>query len=242
MNHSRFTIARLSMKSTSRLIFSLVALTLHAFTAGVRGQTTPVVSTLYSFTGTGTDGADPAAGLVQGKEGNFYGTTSSGGSSNAGTVFKMTPAGVVTTLYSFSGGSDGKDPVGSLVQGSDGNFYGTTLGAGSGNDGTIFQITPAGVLTTLYSFDIYSNGGGANPHAGLVVGSDGNFYGTAFNGGLYDVGTVYQITPAGCTARPTKAAAAAMARSSRSRPPFPTKPCTASRGTAARTDVRRIPP
>ncbi len=82
---------------------------------------------------------------MQGSDGNFYGTTSSGGSNNDGTVFKITPGGTLTTLYSFSG-NDGLEPVASLVQGSDGNFYGTTLnGIGSkGRGGSVFKITPSG--------------------------------------------------------------------------------------------------
>src|SRR5438094_3420921 len=104
---------------------------------------------LYSFNG--SDGAYPYAGLVQGSDGNFYGTTGGGGTNGAGTVFKITSGGSFTTLYSFSG-SDGATPYGTLVQGSDGNFYGTTVSGGASNAGTVFQITSGGSLTTLYNF------------------------------------------------------------------------------------------
>jgi uncharacterized repeat protein (TIGR03803 family) len=95
-------------------------------------------------------------------------------------------------LYSFSG-DDGANPHGTLVQGSDGNFYGTTSFGGASNDGTVFQITPAGSLTTLYSF---SGGDGSHPFAGLVQGGDGDFYGTTFRGGAGNSGTVFKLSPA----------------------------------------------
>ncbi len=94
----------------------------------------------------------PLAGLIQAADGNFYGATEGGGPSNAGTVFKITPAGVETVLYSFTGGSDGWEPFAGLIQATDGNFYGTTTYGGSSNMGTVFKITPAGVETVLYSF------------------------------------------------------------------------------------------
>ena len=144
-------------------------------------KTTPsgTLTTLYSFAG--SDGDTPVAGLVQSRDGNFYGTTSAGGVNDGGTVFKITPSGTLTTLYSFAGnGSDGANPFAELVQGSDGNFYGTTLSGGENNDGTVFKITPSGTLTTLYSF---AGSDGDQAYAGLVQGSDGNFYGTTYAGG-----------------------------------------------------------
>ena len=159
-----------------------------------------VLTTLYTFTG-GTDGALPA-GLVQASDGNFYGTTIFGGTGNFGTVFQITPAGSLTTLYSFTGGADGFYPVAGLVQGSDGNFYGTTQFGGTVGYGTVFQITPTGVLTTLYSF---TGGTDGSEPDGLVQASDGNFYGTTASGGtggplcifINGCGTLFQITPAG---------------------------------------------
>ncbi|HXA80738.1 MAG TPA: choice-of-anchor tandem repeat GloVer-containing protein, partial [Opitutaceae bacterium] len=154
------------------------------------------LTTLVSFTG--ANGSYPAANLVQGIDGNFYGTTTEDNVNDDGTVFKMTPAGVLTTLVYFSSTS-GQYPN-ALVQGSDGNFYGTTEGTGSGGkDGTIFKITPAGALTTLASFD---SANGNEPLAGLVQGSDGNFYGTTVLGGSSNVGVVFQLIVPSCTAAP----------------------------------------
>ncbi|MDQ5872659.1 MAG: hypothetical protein M3547_10715, partial [Acidobacteriota bacterium] len=126
--------------------------------ASARADSVP----LYSFNG--SDGAAPLAGLVQGSDGNFYGTTASGGASDAGTVFKITSGGSLTTLYNFSY-SDGATPRAGLVQGSDGNFYGTTASGGASDAGTVFKITSGGSLTTLYNFS-YSDGW--SPYAGLV--------------------------------------------------------------------------
>jgi uncharacterized repeat protein (TIGR03803 family) len=163
------------------------------------------LTTLYSFCAQTncTDGGSPAAQLVLGNDGNFYGTTSGGGEFlYYGTVFKITPAGALTTLHSFQAyPTDGDAPVAPLVQDSDGNFYGTTELGGSGTFGTVFKITPAGVLTTLYNFD--DNAHGWSPYAGLVQGSDGNFYGTTSSGGSSPAcqypgcGTAFKITPAG---------------------------------------------
>ncbi len=159
------------------------------------------LTTLHSFSG--ADGGHPAAGLVQGTDGNFYGTTSSGGSSanctgGCGTVFKMSPNGSLSWIYSFKSTGDGAAPVAGLVQASDGNFYGTTSG-GLFAMGTVFKITPSGSLTTLHSF-----GGtdGSHPFAALVRGSDGSFYGTTAAGGTVNTcdggcGTIFKITSSG---------------------------------------------
>ncbi len=148
------------------------------------------------------DGSSPAAGLVQAIDGNFYGTTSRGGTSSncyggCGTVFKITPEGVLTTLHSFEG-TDGDIPYADLVQATDGNFYGTTSGGGDNSWGTVFKITPEGTLTTLYSFcPQIPCPDGEVPIAGLVQATDGNFYGTTEFGGVYYSGTVFKITPEG---------------------------------------------
>jgi uncharacterized repeat protein (TIGR03803 family) len=168
------------------------------------------LTTLYSFCASEGcfDGENPTAGLVQGTDGNFYGTTSAGGESNGGTVFKMTPSGTLTTLHSFcaspDGCLDGENPEG-LVQGTDGSFYGTTFSRGASNGGTVFKITPSGTLTTLYSFCSQSGcPDGQYPEAGLVQGTDGNFYGPTAGGGANvgtngapGAGTVFKITPSG---------------------------------------------
>jgi uncharacterized repeat protein (TIGR03803 family) len=139
----------------------------------------------------------PSAALVEGSDGNFYGTTAYGGESGKGTVFQVTTNGALAILASFNG-PNGSHPTAALVEGSDGNFYGTTAyGGTNGNNGTVFQITPEGALTTLVSF----NGtNGRHSAGGLVEGTDGNVYGTTIRGGADDLGTVFQITPAGTLA------------------------------------------
>jgi uncharacterized repeat protein (TIGR03803 family) len=162
------------------------------------------VTTLYSFCAQSgcIDGAAPQAGLVQAIDGNLYGTTPNGGANCApnggcGTVFKITPNGELTTLYSFcaqSGCTDGAYPFAGLVQATDGNLYGTTLFGGANNDGTVFEMTPKGTLKTLFSFDSTN---GTNPYAGLIQASDGNFYGTTIGGGKFNYGMVFKLTPRG---------------------------------------------
>ena len=152
------------------------------------------LTTLYSFSGN-ADGAQPRGVLIQASDGNFYGTTYSGGLvSNAGTVFAISPTGTPTTLYRFSGGGDGAQPYGDLVQGSDSNFYGTTYGGGLYGAGTIFAMNSAGSLNTLYSFT--GGADGANPAAGLVLGANNRLYGTTYGGGLGS-GTVFRISTVG---------------------------------------------
>jgi len=175
--------------------------------------TTAILSPAQTFTTLldfdSGNGSLPEASLIQASDGNFYGTTYRGGKYNFGTIFKMTAAGTLTTLYNFcpqSGCLDGSNPYGQLVQGTDGNFYGTTNTGGANTYalcttgcGTVFKLTPTGTLTTLYSFCSQTDcTDGAVPFAGLVQGTDGNFYGTTYYGGsttLY--GSVFEITPAG---------------------------------------------
>jgi uncharacterized repeat protein (TIGR03803 family) len=156
------------------------------------------------------DGASPLGALIQGTDGNFYGTTQTGGTNDHGTVFKITPAGKLTTLHSF-GTSDGCYPVSALLQAANGNFYGTTSECGVNkvgkSSGTVFEITPAGKLTTLYSFCSEANcTDGAGP-SGLVLASDDILYGATGSGGVNQgcgsdgktsgCGTIFNITPAG---------------------------------------------
>jgi uncharacterized repeat protein (TIGR03803 family) len=163
------------------------------------------LKTLHNFTD-GADGAVPYAGLVQGTDGKFYGTTEQGGgTTGSGTVFSITASGKLTTLYTFcsqTNCTDGRWPRGTMVQGTDGNFYGTTYyGGTNGSYGTVFNITPGGTLTTLHSFDFFTDG--ADPNAGVVEGTDGNFYGTTDQGGVNgsgDYGTAFSITPSGTLA------------------------------------------
>ena len=146
------------------------------------------------------DGAEPQAGLVQGSDGNLYGTTTiGGGPRDSGTVFKITLSGTLTTLHDFDYTDEGASPSGTLVQASDGNFYGTTYTGGTSNAGTVFKMTPSGTLTTLYNFCSQAGcADGSVPYAGLVQASDGNFYGTTYNGGgANNAGTIFAITPSG---------------------------------------------
>lgn len=163
-----------------------------AQTASAPGTT---FTTLHSFNGTG--GSKSFAGLVQGKNGNLYGTTYFGGTKNDGEVFQITTAGKLTTLHSFcstSGCGDGEYSYAVPVLGADGNFYGTTYLGGSKGDGTVFKMTPGGTLTTLHNF---GGADGSEPLAGLAAGSDGNFYGTTNLGGSHNSGTVFKISPTG---------------------------------------------
>jgi len=160
---------------------------------------TQTFNSLFSFDN--GDGADPYAGLIQGTDGNFYGTTEDGGANcgegGCGTVFKITPSGKLTTLYSFcsqSNCTDGAYPYAGLIQATDGNFYGTAQSGGANGGGTIFKITPSGKLTTLHSFD---GTDGAYPYARLIQATNGNFYGTTQSGGADGDGTVFKITLGG---------------------------------------------
>jgi len=150
-----------------------------------------VLTTLYTFTVSLTDGTHPYAALVQASNGLLYGSTSSGGASGYGTIFSITPEGALTTLHSFAV-LDGDNPQSKLVEASDGNLYGTTSGGGTaGGDGTIFKMTLAGSLTTLYSF---SGTDGAFPIGGLAQYTNGTFYGTTYEGGADNDGTVFTLS------------------------------------------------
>jgi uncharacterized repeat protein (TIGR03803 family) len=164
-----------------------------------RMSTNGVFASLFSFSG--TNGAQPIAGLVQARDGALYGTTQTGGAYGYGTVYKITTNGLFTLLLSFDGVSMGGYPVGGLVQGTDGNFYGTTadlryisVDGTTGNsvgNGTIFRITPAGSYTKLHSFT--GGRGGIEPLAGLLQASDGNFYGTCL-AGENGLGMIYRLS------------------------------------------------
>ena len=191
------------------------------YLAGTVFKITPggTLTTLHNFAGYPTDGSFPIAGLVLGTNGDLYGTTYVGGASTyspclyldtggiagCGTVFKITPSGTLTTLYNFcsqSGCTDGWSPEAPLVQAANGDLYGTTLNGGTGYSGTVFKITPSGMLTTLYNFCSQTNcTDGANPYLGnLVQATNGDLYGTTYDGGANNYGTVFKITPSGALA------------------------------------------
>jgi uncharacterized repeat protein (TIGR03803 family) len=148
-----------------------------------------------------TDGQDPAYALVQGSDGNLYGTTSGGGTDGVndgyGTIFKITPTGTFTTLYSFPGYTP---PSSALIQGADGNFYGTTSAGGTGTygaGGTFFTATSSGEVTYLYNFCSLNHCADGSEPTNIYLATDGNFYGITWQGGVNGQGTIFQITPSG---------------------------------------------
>jgi len=153
------------------------------------------LTVLYSFCSQSgcSDGQAPLGGLTLGTDGNFYGTTELGGPADFGIVYKMTPSGTLTVLYTFTGGADGRAPQAPPVEGLDGNFYGTTpYGGSSASCGTIYKITPSGTFSVLYTF-VNASTDACEPFAPLVLGTDGNFYGTA----TYGHYVTFRITPSG---------------------------------------------
>jgi len=186
---SRTTATRSGPSSAVWSVFLLGAATSMSLPA----QT---LTTLHRFNVTNGEYAEGA--LVQGTDGDFYGTTNEGGANGVGTVFKITPGGVLTTLYSFcvqTACADGSFPAAGLVQATNGTFYGTTGHGGAAINcpqgcGTVFKITANGKLTTLHTFCSQACDDGAYPFGGLVQAANGALYGST-------VSTVFKITPAG---------------------------------------------
>jgi uncharacterized repeat protein (TIGR03803 family) len=166
---------------------------------------TGTLTTLHNFNY--SDGNYPVSALVQTTNGVFYGTTLFSGPNGGGTIFKITSSGTLTTLYNFCSKlncADGEFPDGTLIQAADGNLYGTTSdggtvsGCNNANCGTVFKITQAGAMTTLYSFCSQLNcADGGQPTVGLIQGNDGFFYGATTFGGANNDGTIFKIGPAG---------------------------------------------
>ncbi len=163
-------------------------LAMFAFVAPrIQAQTFAVI---HNFTG-GSDGGYPLAGFTIDGLGNLYGTATSGGSSGAGVIFKLSPTGQETVLHNFTGGADGANPQSRLVIGKGGNLYGTTYSGGASNAGTVFEVTRLGQETVLYSFA--GGADGTHPVAGLAVDKMGNLYGTTTAGGSSGNGTVFKL-------------------------------------------------
>ncbi len=190
MSADRFVRHTLATLSSVALVFTLLATTTSAQTP------TTTYTVLYSF---GTNPNDPLqphgiGEIAQGRDGNLYTTSSGGGTSNVGTMFKVTPSGVVSVVYNFAY-NPGNDPLSGVTLGTDGNYYGTTVYNGEG-PGTLYNINSAGVATALHYFG--NSGDGACPYAPPIEGTDGNYYGTTTTVcGFGSLSTVYKVTSAG---------------------------------------------
>jgi uncharacterized repeat protein (TIGR03803 family) len=161
-------------------------------TAPGRSRADDDITTIHSFAG--TDGREPLAGLLLGGDTNFYGTTSRGGTgvtNPAGTVFRMTPAGDVTTLYTFDFQLTGDSPYAGVIDGGDGKLYGTTRGTGA-YLGNVFRVGSGFLDLHAFSGFFFGNDG-SHSEAGLVLGDDGKLYGTTSDGGAQNIGTVFRI-------------------------------------------------
>lgn len=166
-------------------------------------------SDVYKFCPGGypcTDGENPLAALIRDANGNLYGTTEDGGAYLPGAVFKVTPSGKETVLYSFCPNvpncTDGADPESSLIFDTKGDLYGTTSFGGSANCGnagcgTVFTLTPSGQETVLHSFTGPPDAWFPGPGTALVFDTKGNLYGTTATGGVSDRGAVFMLTPSG---------------------------------------------
>jgi|HubBroStandDraft_1064217.scaffolds.fasta_scaffold08921_3 uncharacterized repeat protein (TIGR03803 family) len=163
--------------------------------SGIVYKVTPTgtFTILHAFTG-GADGGAPNGPPIQATDGNFYATTTLGGAHGDGTVYKLTSAGTLTTLYSFTGGADGDQPSATLVQGTNGDLYGSAQFGGTGGAGTVFSITTAGKLKTLHAFD---GTDGSRPISAMILGTDGKLHGTTYQGGANNEGVVFEMTTAG---------------------------------------------
>jgi uncharacterized repeat protein (TIGR03803 family) len=184
----------------SKLWIALVALMVATGAQADACHAKSSFNTIYDFGDHTGDPLSPTAvGVIaQGRDGNLWSTTLSGGTNNMGTAFKLTPGGKLTVVYNFT--STTGQPASGLTLGTNGNFYGATFNGGTGTAcvggcGTVFELTPSGKLTVLWNFT--GGNDGQFPYSGPIEGTDGNFYGTTYQGGTNAVGTIYQLTPSG---------------------------------------------
>lgn len=164
--------------------------TIFAIDRGLGG--THAVTTFHDFRR--SEGWHPYSGLIEGSDGSLYGTTADGGALGGGTVFRINRFGQLVVIHVLNPATDGRSPMGALVQAADGRFYGTTVSGGPGGEGTVFSVAQTGGFTVLHAF---SGPDGAAPVGALIQGHDGQFYGTTRNGGDSGVGTVFRISSGG---------------------------------------------
>ena len=148
------------------------------------------VTVLYTFTGKG-DGMAPSSDVILDSAGNLYGTTSAGGSANAGVVYEVEAGGGERVLYNFTGKGDGAGPIGGVVRDAAGNFYGTASAGGASNAGVVYMLSAAGQETVLYNFTGGVDGG--DPQAGVIRNAAGDLFGTTLNGGTRSGGVVFKV-------------------------------------------------
>jgi uncharacterized repeat protein (TIGR03803 family) len=187
-----------------RRAVAVLAVALFAFAAATLPAFAQTETILYSFCPQKgcADGNIPSSGLIRDSPGNFYGVAEEGGTNGQGVVFKLTPKGTESVLYSFGAvPNDGIGPQGQLSLDTQGNLYGTTVMGGSndtsrGGDGTVFKLSPDGTETILHNFGATSTDG-IQPQSGVVMDAEGNLFGTTYYGGVYGAGTVFRVTPEG---------------------------------------------
>jgi uncharacterized repeat protein (TIGR03803 family) len=155
---------------------------------------TGVYTLLYEFAQS-PDGSFPTDRPIQAADGNLYGTTTMGGPSGAGTLYTISLTGTYSQLHAFDAATEGKHPSGALVQAADGALYGAARDGGPYLQGTVFRATSAGMMSAVYPFLVSPEG--IEPRAGLLRASDGNLYGTTFQGGTFGLGTVFKMTSSG---------------------------------------------